>query len=82
MERVRSSSPRLLCPCPLLSPLTLVRYLSWFSVVTCALLSSSAAKWILPKCRTLATILSRSWVNRERVGGVSQEEQTAHKGHQ
>lgn len=42
------------------TPRSLVRYLSWFSVVTWALLSSSAAKWMLPRCRTLATMLSKS----------------------
>lgn len=47
-------------PRPLPATLTLVRYLSWFSVVTWALLSSSAAKWMLPRCRTLATMLSKS----------------------
>lgn len=62
-------SPSALALCS--PPLTLVRYLSWFSVVTWALLSSSAAKWMLPKCRTLATILSRSWTNREVWVGVT-----------
>lgn len=70
---------QLLCLRPLLTPLTLVRYLSWFSVVTWALLSSSAAKWILPKCRTLATMLSRSWATgRDRWG--SQERLRAPRG--
>lgn len=76
---VHSFSPQPLCPHPLPPPLTLVRYLSWFSVVTWALLSSSAAKWMLPKCRTLATMLSRSWANREGMGG-SQEGRRAEEG--
>lgn len=44
------------------------------------MLSSSAAKWMLPKCRTLATILSRSWAIGGRRG--SQEGQRAHEGPQ
>lgn len=60
-----------LCPNPLLTPLTLLRYLSWCSVVTWALLSSSAAKWVLPKCRTLATMLSRSWGTERGQAGIA-----------
>lgn len=46
--------------CVLLMILTRARYLIWFSVVTWAFPCSSAANCTFPRCRTLATTLSKS----------------------
>lgn len=46
--------------------LTRARYLIWFSVVTWAFPCSSAANCTFPRCRTLATMLSKSWERSNR----------------